>query len=468
VTRRTVTMAADPTVGSMRVARPHVLGRLLRPEGVGAAAKWRVQGILCILAAVGLLTLRSHVLTLSPPYVYQREIKQDYLLARALLDGANPYVDLPLLTERYLPAATPYVTAHPVPHPPPVAVLFTPLALLSYETASAIWLAVDLSLLLALTFLIASTRSPKPPPTYVLAASCALLLWQPVWAAILLGQLSMALATLLVGSWVAFRTGRNRLAGVLLGAAIAVKLIPIVVAGYFLVKRVKGRWQVLLWTTISLLASFAISTLALGADGMRTYLLEALPANAMWRTAEGNYSLTSGVWRFFAGSQAFSPVVGFPQAADVLSNLAAVAVLAATARLLVQIDDPDVGFALATCAMLLVSPIVWQHYFVLLVWPLWVVAQQLHADGWKAKRTNLFLMALVMLAVPTNAVFDLTRAFASLLFGDALQEPLPAVAGLPLAAIYLGPVLLFSMLASAKRQARSTAAPEMSASEDRG
>ena len=63
-------------------------------------------------------------------------------------------------------------------------------------------------------------------------------------------------------------------------------------------------------------------------------------------------------------------------------------------------DDPDAEFGLAISTMLLISPVVWQCYFVVAIWPLWVLGRRLYLRNWPARRTNLYLAIPLLLAVP--------------------------------------------------------------------
>lgn len=431
--------------------RPHVLGRLFQAGDSRQNAARLRRGVFLILAVCGLLTLSRQVRHLSVPSVYLKDIKQEYLLARAVLDGENPYALQPALAERYLPAVTPYVLPHPVPHPPFVAVLATPLGLVSYETACAVWLGLELMLLLVVVWSIAVSHEHSRSPACVLAAFCILLLWPPVAAGLLYGQLSTALAALLIGCWLAFRGGRQRLAGLLLGVSVAVKLIPVAIAGYFLVKR---QWRVVLWSVGTCAACWAIGILALGGDAVRTYLVDGLSSAAYYRGYEGNYSVVGAVYRVFAGNPSLAPLVDLEWAAGPLSTLAALAVLCVAAVAVARADDPDAEFSLALCAMLLASPLTWLHYFTVLVWPLWVLARRVHAAGWEPWHANQLLLVMVMLSAAPGLVAIPVVLFGRLLAADVTQGPLPGVAGLPFLALIVGPGLLFWMLVTELRRVR--------------
>lgn len=50
--------------------------------------------------------------------VYDKDFIQPYLMARAILTGANPYTPLPDLTQTYLGIPQQHLLPHPTPHSP--------------------------------------------------------------------------------------------------------------------------------------------------------------------------------------------------------------------------------------------------------------------------------------------------------------------------------------------------------------
>lgn len=329
------------------------------------------------LAFLGLLTLGLQVAVLDEQRVQMKDFVQEYLLARAVLDGANPYLPQPLLAARYMPPAE--ALPHSTPHPPLVALLSLPLGLLPFATASALWFALELGMLLGMLALAARAQGLRWSRGTTFAAFCILLLWPPVQFELLAGQLTSAVALLLVGCWCAYRAGRPRLAGVLLGGAVGIKLFPVVVAGYYLLRR-QGR--VLLWAAATVAATTGLAALALGDEAMVAFLVEGLPSTSLYRAASHGYSLPPALWRTFAGNATLAPLVELPWAAPWLSGLAAIVVLGVAAFAIRRARDADGEFGLALCAVVLASPLAWHLYIIVLLWPLCVLSRRLLAGGW--------------------------------------------------------------------------------------
>lgn len=434
-------VTSDP-LGRLAAVGPAALRRLFPPPATETPRPLS-RFTVVILATVGLLTLGRQVVALFPPEVYRKDMIQEYLLARAILDRSNPYVAQPVLAERYLPAAV--ALPQSGSHPPFAALISVPLGLLSFEAASALWLGVELLLLLGLAVLLFADGGGRTISWRVAVAFCALLLWYPVFIELFFGQLSLALAVLLVASWQAAKGGRPRLAGVLVGAAIAIKLFPVVIAGYFLLKR---RWSVVFWAGATAAALTGLAGMVVGADGFRSYVSEGLPATGYWRAAEGSYSLFSAVWRVFAGSHSIMPLIDLPWLAWPASLLASLGVLAVGALAALRAEDPDAEFSAAICATALAAPITWQHYLVLLIWPLFFIGRRLRAQGWPPCESNALVLAVVGMGVPLGGAFALVYGLTgvALLAGAAPAagaSNVPAVAGLPLLLLPVGPCLLF-------------------------
>lgn len=405
------------------------------------------------LTLLGFVALWRNTVFLTPPLVYVRDFLQEYLLGRAVVDGSNPYVPLSTLAARYVPEALPNSYQHTGGHPPSVAVVSAPLALLPYESASLVWFVFQVGLLPLLVVLVAAAQRLRYSALHVLVASVLLLLWHPISIELRMGQLTMLMVALILGSWVAFRRGRPRLAGALLGLSIGVKLMPFVVLAYFLVKR---RWVVASWALGTFAASSVVAAGVLGFDAMGSYLTEGVREAAHWRAAWGNYApaavawwLTVGTFEYRADSPFILPLIGVPWLASALSVAFTGAVLAVAGRVVTRSDDPDAEFGLAISTMLLVSPVVWQCYFVAAIWPLWVLGRRLYLRNWPVGPTNRLVAIVLLLAVPA----PLFGALATLVGGLQATSGfwLPGAPLMPLLALSVVPILMFLMLVTELR-----------------
>ena len=253
-------------------------------------------------------------------------------------------------------------------YPPPSAFLLIPFALLPYELAAAIWLALIL-VSIPLTLLATGVRDWRCHAVTILAASTLAVLGS--------GSLSafLALGTALLWKY------RDR-------AALAVVLVAaIVVAKLYL-------WPLLLW----LLATRRPRTAGLG---FATAIGLALIGWAITGFAGlTNYPHRVGSVTSLEQGQSYSPIalalsLGAPlRVAQAIVLCAGVLLLAALVRTARGPDGDRRSFILAIAATFVFSPISWLHYFVLLAVPIGLASPTL---------TPLWFVPLAFWAVPMKS-----------------------------------------------------------------
>ena len=235
-----------------------------------------------------------------------------------------------------------------------------------------------------------------------------LLLCFPLWEQCRLGQLTLILLLLITGAWAAERSGWACLAGALLGTATCIKLFP----GFlFIYYALRGRWKVVLVGLLTIAGLTTLTASILGIDAYRSYLFTVLPEIQWFRVGWNNDSVW-GFWsrlfdpapehvrdRSLTEPLFYSPILA--KTLSLISSAMMVGILAWAVRLRSRHDagseDPrsvvnDLTFTLAVTAMLLVSPICWEHYLLLLLAPLAIVWINLPAS--RFART-LFLTIVV-------------------------------------------------------------------------
>jgi len=260
-------------------------------------------------------------------------------------------------------------------HPPTSVLMALPLAGLSFEQAFFAWnLASLVSLAISLAIIWRQTGLPFSGWS-LFPATALLLLCNPLWQIMLQGQFGLFLITLLAGTWAAERTGRPWTAGVLLGAATAIKLFPAFMIGYYAWRR---QWRIVLAGIASIAALTVLTTAVLGPGAYRQYLGAVLPKIGWFRVGWNNASIL-GFWsklfdpapeKFRIGYSITEPWHYSPalaRACYLISSILVVAVLGWAARGVRTREQSDRAFAVAVTAMLLVEPITWEHYFFLLL-----------------------------------------------------------------------------------------------------
>jgi Glycosyltransferase family 87 len=241
----------------------------------------------------------------------------------------------------------------PFVYPAPAAVVFAPFAVLPRPAAEAVFtLLLGAAVVLALR--LCRVRDPR---CYVLA-----FLWAPVFSALQTANLTLVLAVGLAAVW---RLERRPLAAAAVAAclvALKVFLWPIVV---WLVVRRGLRSGV--ESVLIAVAVLAASWWTIGFAGLRDYphLMSLISR------VEGprSYSLAALGMRLDLGHAL----------ATALALALGLAVLAAAALLARRDADGRRSFALIVVAILLCTPVIWLHYFALLLVAVAVLRPRLSA-----------------------------------------------------------------------------------------
>jgi hypothetical protein len=252
-----------------------------------------------------------------------------YEAAEAIRSGDSPYAT-PGDTEWWLP----YV------YPPQLALAVLPLTSLGKDVAALIAVLVCLGAL-AGALAAVGVRDPR--------CYAAVVLWAPGWNALEMANVSALLALGLGLAW-RFRATVWPLAAVL-GVAVSTKLIL---------------WPLLVWVAASrrlYAAGLAVAIgaavtfaawAAIGFDGLASY-----PDHLDSVDSQSSYSI-----------RALAVELGFTEATgNLVMALVGGALLLATVNLARRGDDRR-AFTCAVGAALALTPVVWQHYLVLLVVPL--------------------------------------------------------------------------------------------------
>jgi Glycosyltransferase family 87 len=163
-----------------------------------------------VLALLALLTFSQAHDGITPEIALNRDFGQDYLMARALVDGIDPYAPVRALAEHYVQPTGFLARTTPAPHPPSMAVLTLPFLALDYTNAVRAWFAVQVSALLLGVYF--SLRCVGVRWAWRLAPPVTLMLF--VWAAVGLdvglGQSTTPLLALLAGAACALCSRRPR------------------------------------------------------------------------------------------------------------------------------------------------------------------------------------------------------------------------------------------------------------------
>lgn len=307
--------------GGDRLASAAIILRpLLLVFAVSLAVAW--------IAAPWIVLPRQQWIYLAPDF------RVFYRTGQAVWAGASPF-------------ASTIGDEHPNLNPPAFAWLCAPFALLSPMLAWLVWTALGLTAL-GLT----ARRIARVARVPAWAVALGMLVTGGAFISLRLGEVGFFVALLVTAAWEADRTHRPRLAGSLIGIAMAWKLFLLLLVPWFLWRR---DWRLLRWTAVGAGAVF-LAGLALGPS---TYLdwFAALQRSTEWRGAMLNASLAGMADRNH-----------WPTFVLWLMRLVVLALLAVSAPR----SDIDRGWALLLAGALLLSPLGWIYYTLMLAGPLLV------------------------------------------------------------------------------------------------
>jgi alpha-1,2-mannosyltransferase len=300
--------------------------------------------------------------------------------ARRLLDGGrmyDPVVDVAGGFAIYL-------------YPPPFALAIVPLAIVGGPAAVGIWTALMVAAFVAGVALLPVGRNVR-----WLVLLLGGLDW-PVVYSIKLGQVGPILLLLFAIGWRWLdRPGRL---GTAIGLGTLVKVQPGLLVGW---AALTGRWRAIAVAAAVVLVAALVATLVAGTQPWFDYPALLGRVSSPLTTP---HNFTPGAIAYQAGASL--DVAGAIQWASLAAALAAVVVAA-------RLASPDAAYLVAVVASQLLSPLLWDHYAMLLLLP---VAWLLERRQWWA--------AAIPLATAIPLVGVVPAAVYPVVFGVSLVAPL--------------------------------------------
>jgi alpha-1,2-mannosyltransferase len=315
----------------------------------------------------------------------------DWIGARALREGYDPYSAAGLKRAG--------IEVYGFGHPPTTPFWFLPFTRLGpmglHQVTGQL---VVLMLLVHLIVVASELALPAPLATATLAFGAVLSQsWMQDHLAMV--QLGEPIAFLYVLAWVCLRREQPLAGGALLGLACTLKLFPGLMLLYLLVTR---RWRAAAAAAATWLAVAAYMTAHFGLAAWPEYFAQQPSIANTWMAHVRNGSLHGVVLRlFWPACQARGPTLPL---ASALSLVAALAILVALWRATrggaAQAATMDASYAAFSVASVFLNPWVWEHYYVLLLFPL-LVAAALLGDALRLglPRPQAALLAAALLSV---------------------------------------------------------------------
>lgn len=358
-----------------------------------ARTVWIILGpILC--AVMGLVM----VMRLRPNENKLHDFVQEWTSARNWLQGQPIYEDLHrAVADDINPDLVATLPIQYNGHPPVSALVTLPFGVLPYHQAVLAWNVLSLIALVISLALILGPGGLGYPRWVWWPVISLLLLSSPLAHQIYLGQLNLLLLLLFTLAWRLDRAGYDVASAACVAVAASIKIFPGFLLLYFLAQR---RYRAVFAGVATLLLVNALSWIVFGTHAWQTYVTVVLPAVAGFRGAWANASI-AGFWAklFDSSNPAVAPLWAAPALAKALTALCDLTLMGVMSWSMFRASRRsarDCAFAAGVLATVLLSPIVWHHYFVILALPLLILWRQLPAT-WLVR--SVLCAAVLLLAV---------------------------------------------------------------------
>jgi hypothetical protein len=325
---------------------------------------------LAIIAAVWICALLMLAGTASkmPAQWHRRDFSNYYESAWALRHGIDPYstlltpigAQLGLETGGLLHAS----------ETPPFLLCFEPLTRLQPRTAFWIWIAINFSALAIAIYLLLARRRDLPGRTAWLLGGL-ILMSAPVSLNLYWGQSQLIVLALLVCAMRAMERERDGAAGLLIAIAGLLRAYPLLLVGYFVFLR---KWRAFAFAMAGIGAGVFATVAALGLAETLGFVHAAswLTDNYLVNRVD-NLSLGPFVSRMFwalTGTALGSSTDWIRRVAIAVADVLVFGVTIRATMADANRSDPDWRiYSLWIAASLMLTPVGWHHYLVLLAIP---------------------------------------------------------------------------------------------------
>jgi hypothetical protein len=370
--------------------------------------RFAVIGMVCVALSSG---LQPWIDAVSGAFV-PADIAQDSAAVRLFVNRIDPYG--PIVREAHAKLLdVPLEGTFPhFPHPPFSLLVSLPLAFGPFELSAGLWFGFTLALSLVLAALLAvdpsrSRGGAAPLSPSVWQMWLLLLLWPPVLYNLEKGQWSVLLAVLLGLAWHAVARSNVRAAAAWAGAAAAIKVFPVILGGYFLIRSSRGT----VWFGATGFVLTALPLLWIGPNAFAGFVSESRLNMPYWESFPSvMFSIHGALARLFVGGQWAEPLVHMPKIA-VLVEVIIVTVLLGTAgwislRARRGEVDHELSFVSWIVLLPMLNPQSLGHNGVILAVPIVVILRRLTQSGLQWQR-RVWAVAVVLVSLPKQTVWRL-------------------------------------------------------------
>jgi hypothetical protein len=351
----------------------------------------------------------------APNFLYRKDMIQEYLMARALWAGMDPYLPCPELAMRFLGSLPTNIVNHPTPHPPPLALLSLPLGLMPYKTAALVWFFLEICCLFAISWMALKWLTGRKGSTLLwqsVLMMMALLTWTPLYLELYFGQVMILLLSLIILSWQLFIRKKDLAGGLLLGGAVAIKIIAWPIILFMALKRNVRATCAALAVVVFL---NLVAGLVMGFNCLAYYYLQVGPlVSKLHNNSVDNFSLWTVAARLFlgTGNQIILGIEAPPLYASLHLAKSTITVLPIMAFIFGMVwaylaMDREIAIGILICMTILISPVAWSHYLILCLIPLIIVLERLDQMNWPIKDSALLLGVVQILLIAPDPLRSL-------------------------------------------------------------
>jgi len=384
------------------------------------------------------------LLPLAAPSTPRADDFQDYLFAaHQIVTGGDPYANFIRnhvawdwsLSSGYL-------------YPPAFAVALIPLTWLSNDLAVRVWLfIIQAAVLLSLLIVY---RAIGPPGRGELPAIVAVLTtFFPLANSVLAGTMNSLLLLLLTVAWACWRTRRDVVSGVLVGAAAIFKLFPAALVPYLAWRR---HWKLLAGLAVTGLGGIVLGLAVTSVDHNMYYFRQMLPHLAAGTGYRENQSL-AGVAARLCDPQTATAGGGAGWCGRAITWPAIAMLLAIVVSLAARATRSGLEFAMAITTLPLISSVTWSFPLVVLILPIALLIRQASLGAMSRGQIRMLLIAWICFsAAPAIHYLVIVHPLAH--WTGALDVIPQAFTRLVGEAYFIGTVTVFGSLAVAIRKQR--------------
>jgi len=357
--------------------------------------------------------------SLSDIHIYNKDFLQSYLLAKAVVEGVNPYLPLNKLAESFIDS--PFFESyfpHPSPHTPFSIIIVLPLAFFTYDQSVILWFIFEIFCITISVYLLLEWLIEKKTKFYLIIIGTSFVLTlPPFWEGLQWGVMSSLILLLFAGIWKAIRYERPVLTGIFLGFSLAIKFMGWPIILFLLIVK---KWLAILISVLVFIFCNLIAVFTMGLSSVINYYHVVGPmVESIYRSISINFSVWSIGWRIFEGSLSPDFMPGFNilplfeiQDLALYASILFLFLLILTGTILAKrANDRDISFGIFVCVSVLASPVTWLHYMMLLIIPLAITGKYLFRSSLPLVKTVVLTVTIILFTLPSKLVFNFIAKF---------------------------------------------------------